>query len=184
MSGLFGSYDFSGVAPSEGNDFDLLPVGSALVAITGKKEVANSDRSWIGMSIEFTVQEGDFAKRKLWRSFTLHYPANRDMERDGKSSLLGVLQAAGHPGPQSSEPIEGKRLVVKVIQKNDKKKGERVNDVAAWMPASKWPERTDKIARGKAGRYVDASMAAVFGASMAAQAPTGGKRDLDDEIPF
>ncbi|MGE0716343.1 MAG: hypothetical protein AB7P02_12950 [Alphaproteobacteria bacterium] len=182
---LFGNYDFGSYQGSSGSDFDLIPNGSALANITGRREVKNADGSWKGVSIEFTIQEGDFARRKVWQTFTLHYPQNTEVQDDGRNKLVGLLKAAGHPGPQSNEPIEGRPVCIKIIQKKRKNSDEKENAVAAWMPAADYANRPDKLTKKKPGRYVDAAMTAAFGGTMAmAPTPAASKPDLNDDIPF
>jgi hypothetical protein len=109
-------------ASSEARDFDPLPSGKYLVAITGIEDRACGPESknpgkpyW---ALEFTVQEGDFENRKLWTNAMLFEGALYTTSQ--------LLKATGHADaiktgniPSKSELLT-QQVVVNVVRTRDK----------------------------------------------------------------
>jgi hypothetical protein len=176
----------AGYKPSSGNDFEPIPTGKYLVAITGVEFMANAT-GWEGVKFELTVQSGQHAKRKLWRLFTTKHE-KADVVQRGLEDLVGLLTAAGHPNPASpdSAPVKGLQFVAKVARRKSKKSGEWENQVTGWSPKSEWKGEEAGVPASAAQTSLSlASLGAASSAgslAVAASPPADGK--LNDEIPF
>jgi hypothetical protein len=175
----------AGVNPTYGNEFEPLEKGTYLVAITDYA-FKTGKNGWEGIRFEFTVQTGKSAKRKLWHQFTVAHD-KKDVADRGRSDLVGMLTAAGHPNPTNpdSAPIKGLQLGVKLRVRKNKETGESENAIVKWMP------KAEAVLAGVDGAKgaLNASIALTsLGASTQISAPqpvaTGGDDKLNDEIPF
>jgi hypothetical protein len=174
----------AGYKPSSGNDFEPIPTGKYLVAITGVEFMANAT-GWEGVKFELTIQAGQFAKRKLWRLFTTKHE-KADVVQRGLEDLAGVLIAAGHPNPANpdSAPVKGLQFVAKVAKRKNKKSGENENNVTGWAPKSEW-KSDEPAATGPAQASLAlASLGAASSAGTLATAVSPSDATLNDPIPF
>jgi hypothetical protein len=118
-------------ADTEVNDFEPLPAGWYTVAVTdGEMKESGPNSKNPGSEYihwEYTVQEGQFANRKVWDNTTLLPHA--------LFSLKGLLAAAGFPvdGDLDFEidDVIGKQIQVKLSQR-EADNGNTYNDVKGY----------------------------------------------------
>jgi hypothetical protein len=176
---IFGNI-LTGAKPASG--IEMIQPGKYLVAITDYKFLSNNE-GWEGVNFEFTVQQGKYKGRKVWRTYTTAYPKDDKIASDGRNQLVGMLTAAGHPAPTSpdSAPIKSLRLGVQVRVSKNKKSGNEENSVVNWFEASKVP--AEAPATSGLGAAPAPTALGGFGiVPPSTPAPSGEK--LNDEIPF
>ena len=146
----------------------LVPPGTYQLAITDVKFLENAE-GWEGVNFELTIQGGPQNERRVWHTFTLAYPKDRDIADNGRSQLKGFLTAASHPNPDepASAVIKGLTLTGKVINRKNKKSGDMEARLADWT----------RLAKPKGMRPVPMQQPPK-------PAATPVEDDLSDEIPF
>lgn len=139
----------SGVKPLSGSA-GVIPPGKSLVAITDVA-VKSNPNGWEGVTLTFTIQDGKFKDRKLVRSFTTAYPANKEIAERGKGELVGLLTAFGHPNIEGANAnnIKGLKGVLVHRHRKNKQTGETENFIVNWLPASAYePAQTAALNGG------------------------------------
>jgi hypothetical protein len=97
----------------EQRSIDLLPANTIVtLQITVRSGRAGED-GWLttakngkseNLNCEFTVVDGDYAKRKLWQSFTLHgkAPGHEEAARISRTTLRAILESARGIKPEDN----------------------------------------------------------------------------------
>ena len=94
-------YDFSDAQDTTSNT--TLPAGKYHVSVTNA-EVKNSQAGNPMLKLEFTVQDGQWTKRRIWKSFMLEHD-NKKVVEIARSQIKALCLAAGKE-PRFTSPTD------------------------------------------------------------------------------
>lgn len=121
MSDASSNFDFN--SAGEQRSFDVIPANTICTLQMMIRPGAAGDGGWLarsadgaseGLDCEFTVIDGQFAKRKLWQRFTLHgtTPGHAEAGEISRNTLRAILESArGIKPDDKSEAAQAARKV-------------------------------------------------------------------------
>lgn len=144
MSDAF-NLDFTDV---QGGDFDALPAGNYLVAVTDwdntETKNAGTGKNPLpvgtpGINWEFTVQDGEFENRKVWTNHWLHPNALGFLKSFLAASGIYSEEELGGQLDFDPDKVVGAQVVAKVSKREyPKDSGSYVNDIKGFKPSSQY----------------------------------------------
>jgi hypothetical protein len=145
---LPGGFDAQAVAPQENRSFGPLPAGVYLVEITNADVKDLKSGKGVGLNVEYTVIDGQYAKRKVWQNINIKHESS-EAERIGQSQLSALCRAVGIPHLTDSDQLFQKMLRIGV--KVRKQEGyDPSNDVTGYEPSGSAPAPTPAAAPARA----------------------------------
>lgn len=129
MADLSG-FDASQVDPQQA--FDCIPAGEYPVVIVASETKATKDGKGKYLALELQVTAGEFQNRKLFDRLNL-WNANEKAVQIARASLSSICRAVNVLTPKDSSELHAKRLVAKVVVKDDPEFGKR-NEIKAYKP--------------------------------------------------
>lgn len=112
-------------------DFEPIPAGKYLVAITASQMKATKNGNGSYLELEFAVLEGDCKGRKLWARLNLNNP-NTTTVKIARSELSALCRAVGVLTPKDSCELHNLPLLVAVKLKKRDDTGELTNEVKGY----------------------------------------------------
>ena len=109
-------------------DFEALPAGKYLAAVTESGMKATKNGSGQYLELVFEVVEGPYKGRKLWERLNLQNP-NQTAEAIAKGKLSSLCRAVGVMAPRDSMELHNLPLTIAVVQKIRADTGEVVNEI-------------------------------------------------------
>jgi hypothetical protein len=137
MAGLGFSFDANSVEPNV--PFEVLPPGDYVVqAIASSMEVTKAGTGRF-LKVEFEVQGGESAGRKVFDRFNLENP-NATAVEIAQRQLSSLCRAIGVVSLSDSEQLHFKKVRVRIatVQRKDAP-GEFSNEIKAYLPADGGP---------------------------------------------
>lgn len=113
QSVLPGGFDANAVAPQETRSYAPLPAGVYAVEITNADVKDLKSGNGTGLSIEYTVVDGEFTKRKIWQNLNIRH-TNSQAEQIGQSQLSALCRAVGIGRLNDSDELFQRMLRVSV----------------------------------------------------------------------
>ena len=112
-------------------DFEPIPAGKYLVAITASQMKATKNGNGSYLELEFAVLEGDCKGRKLWARLNLNNP-NTTTVKIARSELSALCRAVGVLTPKDSCELHNLPLLVAVKLKKRDDTGELTNEIKGY----------------------------------------------------
>jgi len=112
-------------------DFDPLPAGKYVAAITESEMKPTKNGSGHYLQLTFTVLEGEFKNRVLWARLNLNNP-NATTVKIARSELSAICRAAGVMAPKDSVELHNLPLVITVKLKKRDDTGEMTNEIKGY----------------------------------------------------
>lgn len=117
-------FDFSDAEPQSGGSYDLIPEGTVVVLVAKLRPGGAGDGAWLKPSndggcnmldFEFTIDGGEFDRRKVWGSFVTDGTSEGHGKAANitKSRLRGMLESASGISPGDASPTAVKARQVK-----------------------------------------------------------------------
>ena len=125
------NFNANDVEPTK--DFDPIPNGKYLAAITDSELKTTKDGNGEYLELTFQVLDGEYKHRKLWARLNLKNE-NDQAVQIAQAELSSICRACGVMTPQDSEQLHDRPLIiaVKVTKRSDN--GELTNEIKAYEP--------------------------------------------------
>lgn len=156
------SFDATDVTPAQDLS-DPLPVGWYGTEISGTALKPTKAGNGMILEVEHTISEGEYKGRKTWSRFNVRNQ-NETAERIAKEQLSALCHATGVLKFRTHEQLQGKRVLVRVVVKQDQGYEPR-NEVKAWKEYS-------------------ATAASAPSRAAAGEDPDAWRASADDGLPF
>jgi hypothetical protein len=128
MANLNG-FNASEVEPT--SNFDPLPAGKYLVAITETEMKPTKNGNGSYLQFTFTIIEGQYKNRVLWARLNLNNP-NATAVKLARSELSAICHAVGVMQPRDSVELHNLPLVIVVKLKKREDTGELTNEIKGY----------------------------------------------------
>lgn len=115
-------FDANQVEPS--TDFDAIPAGKYVAAITDSDMRPNSKGTGEYLWLEFTIVDGPFASRRLWTQLNLSNPSSQAVEI-AQRELSSICRAVGKLRIHDSIELHNIPLELNVKVKNSPEYGQQ-----------------------------------------------------------
>lgn len=112
-------------------DFDPLPAGKYVAAITESEMKPTKNGSGHYLQLTFTVLEGEYKNRVLWARLNLNNP-NATTVKIARSELSAICRATGVMAPKDSVELHNLPLVITVKLKKRDDTGELTNEIKGY----------------------------------------------------
>lgn len=146
--------------------FQPIPAGWYTVMMTGSEMKPTKDKTGSYLACEFTVIDGQYAKRKLFTNLNLQNQ-NPVAVEIAQQQLSAICHAVGVLVVQDSQQLHGRPLMVKVKLENDPKYGDS-NSISGYKACENAPSMGGMPNAGVAAQHVQQ-------APMHPTAPGGGQ---------
>lgn len=131
-----GPFNASEVEPS--SNFDPLPAGKYLAAITESEMKATKNGSGSYLQLTFTILEGDYKNRVVWARLNLNN-ANATAVKIARGELSAICHAVGVLQPRDSVELHNLPLLITVKCKKREDTGELSNEIKGFAPKTAAP---------------------------------------------
>ena len=128
MANLNG-FDANQVDPT--TDFEPLPAGKYLAAITESEMKATKSGAGRYLQLAFTVLDGEYTNRVVWARLNLDNP-NATAVKIAQAELSAICHAVGVMQPRDSVELHNLPLVINVKVKQRPDNGELTNEVKGY----------------------------------------------------
>lgn len=122
-------FDARNVEPTA--DFDPLPAGKYVAAITESEMKPTKNGSGHYLQLTFTVLEGEYKNRVLWARLNLNNP-NATTVKIARSELSAICRATGVMAPKDSVELHNLPLAITVKLKKRDDTGEMTNEIKGY----------------------------------------------------
>jgi hypothetical protein len=112
-------------------DFDPLPAGKYVAAITESEMKPTKNGSGHYLQLTFTVLEGEYKNRVLWARLNLNNP-NATAVKIARSELSAICRATGVMAPKDSVELHNLPLLITVKLKKRDDTGELTNEIKGY----------------------------------------------------
>ena len=129
-------------------DFEAVPAGKYLAAITASDMKPNKAGTGHYMQLTFEILDGPYKKRLLWARLNLDNP-NAQAVQIARAELSAICRAVGVLAPSDSTELHNLPLVLTVKCKNRDDTGEIANEIRGYAkkevarPAASAPPPTN-----------------------------------------
>jgi hypothetical protein len=113
------------------SDFEPLPAGKYLAAITESEIKPTKNGSGSYLQLTFTVIEGEYKNRVVWARLNLNNP-NATAVKIARSELSAICHAVGVMTPRDSAELHNLPLVIRVKVKKRKDTDELTNEIKGY----------------------------------------------------